>query len=49
MYATLIINECIYSRMKKESSCIMCKLDVQKAYDQVNWSFLLNTQSDVIW
>jgi len=43
MDATLIASECIDSRMKGGSPGLMCKLDIQKAYDHVNWSFPLNT------
>ncbi|WMV31779.1 hypothetical protein MTR67_025164 [Solanum verrucosum] len=43
MDATLIASACIDSRMKGGAPGLMCKLDIQKAYDHVNWSFLLNT------
>lgn len=43
MDAALIASECIDSRMKGRTPGIMCKLDIQKAYDHVNWTFLLNT------
>ena len=43
MDATLIASECIDSRMKGGALGLMCKLDIQKAYDHVNWPTFLNT------
>lgn len=37
----LIANECIDSRMRLNVSGLLCKLDIHKAYDYVNWDFLL--------
>ena len=42
MDAALIASECIDSRMKGGVAGLLCKLDIQKAYDHVNWAFLLN-------
>ena len=39
--ATLIANEAIDSILKSNDCGILCKLDIEKAYDNVNWSFLL--------
>ena len=39
--ALLIANEAIDSRQKRGGGSILCKLDIKKAYDHVNWSFLL--------
>ncbi|RVW64332.1 putative ribonuclease H protein [Vitis vinifera] len=39
--AVLIANEAINSILKNNENGILCKLDIEKAYDNVDWSFLL--------
>ncbi|RVX14550.1 LINE-1 reverse transcriptase-like [Vitis vinifera] len=39
--AVLIANEAIDSILKNNENGILCKLDIEKAYDNVDWSFLL--------
>ena len=39
--ASLIANEVIGSMQKRKERGILCKFDIEKAYDQINWSFIL--------
>ena len=40
--ATLIANQAVDSLLKSNESGVLCKLDIEKAYDSVNWNFLLS-------
>ena len=39
--SVLIASKCIDSRLKTGISRVLCKLDVEKAYDHMNWGFLM--------
>ena len=44
--AILIANEAIDSILKNKDCVILCKRDIKKAYDYVDWSFLLSVMEN---
>ena len=45
MDAILMANDCVDARTVNKAPGILCKLDIQKAYDHLNWKYLLETLS----
>jgi hypothetical protein len=39
--SVVIVDECLDSRLRSWATCVICKLNLGKAYDHVNWEFLL--------
>ena len=39
--SVLIANECLDSRLKARVPGVLCRLDVEKAFDHVSWDFLM--------
>ena len=39
--ASLVANECVDGRLRSKEPGILCKLDIEKAYDHVSWDFML--------
>lgn len=47
MDAAMLANELVDSMVKQNVPDILCKLDIEKSYDRVNWNFLLKVLSDM--
>lgn len=40
MDSSLLANKCIDARQNQGKGGVVCKIDMKKAYDHVNWFFL---------
>ena len=45
--SSLIANEVIDSMVKKKEKGLLCKLDIEKAYDHINWKFLFGVLQEM--
>ena len=45
--ASLIANKVINSMVRKKEKGVLCKLDVEKAYDKLNWKFPLSVLKEM--
>ena len=43
--AALIANEAVDGFLRRKENGILCKLDIEKAYDHLDWNFLLSVMS----
>ena len=41
MDASLMANEVIDTILKRKEKGVLCKLDIKKAYNQINWNYIL--------
>ena len=41
MDASLLANEVIDTMIKRKEKGVLCKLDIEKAYDQINWNNII--------
>ena len=39
--ATLIVNEVVNSMLRRNNGGVVCKLDIENAYNHLNWEFVL--------
>lgn len=49
MDAIMIENECVDSRQRSDLPGIQCKLYIQKVFDHLNWKYLLDQLSNMVY
>ena len=47
--AVLIANEIVDSSLRKKECGLICKLDIEKAYDTISWEFLLQVMGKMVF
>ena len=45
----LIANEAVDSILRGKEKGILCKLDIEKAYDHIRWDFVANARENGVW
>ena len=43
--AVLVVNEAVDSIIRSKKSVVLCKLNLEKAHDHVDWSFLCSVMA----
>lgn len=49
MDSILIANACLDSKLKSRDPSVVCKLDIEKANDRVNWDAVLSFGQNGFW
>ena len=49
MDVSLLANEVIDTMLKMKENGVLCKLDIEKAYDQINWNCILRVNQKMVF
>ena len=49
MDVSLLANEVIDTMLKMKEKGVLCKLDIEKAYDQINWNCILRVNQKMVF